>query len=239
MEPEKKLGELRDFRFYISKALKFFDLKDEKLTPIIFTILLIVNFAGAFLPEEIILNYTANITYTLITVAIMYIVSSTYLIAYIKELRGQEYDLGTCAKLVGTKSYKILFASMIYFTAIAIGSFLLIIPGLIIYIMFLFHNCYILDRNESIKNAFISSKEITNTRKMSIFSIIILFNLVLFIPVLFIMIPVMSSNNGLVFSFVISFVSTIINLMQQRLTALMYIDLTNKSFSCQSKDQII
>ena len=216
---------LRDFRYYIIKSLKFFNLKDERLTPVLFTISLIVSFSSTLLPIDSSITSTSGIVYNIITFIIMYLTSSVYLIAYIKELKNEEYNLGICTKLVITKIHKVLIATIIYILVIAMGSILLIVPGIILYLMFIFSSCIILDSNESVINSFTLSKRITDGKKINIFSLILLFNFLLFVPISFVFLLALSSNSGLIFSFVISFVSAIVNIMQQRMIALMYIDL--------------
>ena len=53
MEQNRMPGRLKDIRSYILRALKFFDLKNESLTPVIFCIILftslLISVPGAWL----------------------------------------------------------------------------------------------------------------------------------------------------------------------------------------------
>ncbi len=66
------------------------------------------------------------------------------------------------------------------------------------------------------------SKGLTDGRKIQIFTVILGFNLIMMLPF---SVAIMSGATGLVINFIISFFATIIGIMQQRLTAVMYMDL--------------
>ena len=225
MKLGKGPGSLRDFRFYIITSLKFFELKDEYLTPIIFTISLLISFSSAFLPVDFDITAPAGIFYNILTTVIMYLITSIYLSAYIRELKNEEYNLGICTKLVLKRIFKILVALIIYILSIAMGAVLLVVPGIILYLMFIFNACLIIDTNEPLIASFTLSKRLTDGKKTYIFSLMLLFNLLLFMPVSFTFLAAMSSNSNLIFNFITSFVSVIVNIMQQRMIALMYVDL--------------
>lgn len=225
MEPEKNTGRLRDINTYFRKAFRFFDLKNERLTPVVFIVMLFAGFSSAFLPDSSTGPGLELWLYNIISLLMMYLASAVYLSAYIRELKGEEYSLGACSRLVLRYVLKVVLASAAYIAAIFSGFVLLFIPGLIIYIMFIFHLCFIIDRKKRVMEAFGASKKLTDGKKMGIFVTVLVFNLVLVLPFSIIMMLADSYNNDLIFVFVISFVGVIINLMQQRLIALMYVDL--------------
>jgi hypothetical protein len=119
-------------------------------------------------------------------------------------------------------SIRIVTASVVYIFAVLAGSLLLIIPGFIIFTMFVFYICYIIDKRCRVFEAFSMSKGLTDGRKIQIFTVILGFNLIMMLPF---SVAIMSGATGLVINFIISFFATIIGIMQQRLTAVMYMDL--------------
>lgn len=223
MEPGKQFRNLSDIGTYLKKALKFYDLKNERLTPVIFTVILFTGFSGVFIPDSI--NLFVYGFYNVISIAIMYLASAIYLLVYIKELKGEEYSFNDCLKRVFYNVAKIVLASIMYMAVTLTGFFLLFVPGIVLSLMFLFNTCYIVDKNNGIVEAFNASKRLTDGRKLEVFGIVAVFYILVILPFsMFVMIAA-SSNNNIIFAFVLSFAATIINLMHQRLTALIYIDL--------------
>ena len=218
-------GRLSDITVYLKRALKFFDMKNERFTPVVFIILLFASFSGVLIPFEEGKTDMFFYIYNIFTVFIMYMGSSAYLCGYIRELKGQPCSVGQCISFVVKHLPRILGASIIYTLGIITGTIMLIIPGIIIFISFMFYMCFIVDSGSNMKNAFIASKYITNGKKMIIFSIVFIFNIILIIPLTIVMALASSSRNIIVFQFVVAFASVIISIMQQRLTALMYYDM--------------
>jgi hypothetical protein len=225
MQPENMPQGLGNAGTYIKKALKFYDINNEHITPVIFIIMLIAGFSGAFLPESMNSFDKVYIIYNIIAVIIVYTASSTYLYAYIRDLKGESYTAGSCIYNVLKLLPKLIAASVILALLTALGLILLIVPGIIIYLLFIFNTCFILDKGTSILPAFKFSSNVTAGRKTQIFTILLLFNIILFVPLFIIITIALSSEKPLVFSFVTSFVSAVANLMQQRIIALMYRDI--------------
>jgi len=223
MEPGKDMKNLKDMGTYIKKSLKFFDLKDETLTRLIFTIILLTGFVGMFIPEGA--SHTIYLIYDVLSLVIIYLSSAVYLLAYIKELKDEKCGLMDCVKAVGYNAARIIIASVLYGMAVFAGTVLLIVPGVVIYLMFLFNTCYIVDKNKGVMEAFKSSKSLTDGRKLEIFGVVLVFNLLLFLLLFIIMAVSFSYGNNMVAVFVIMFAGTIVNLMKQRLAALLYMDL--------------
>jgi len=190
---------------YIKKSLKFYDIQNEHITPVIFIIILIAGFSGAFLPDSMKNFDPIYIIYNIITVIIVYTASTIYLYAYIKP--------------------KLIAATVLIVLLTALGLIVLIVPGIIIYLVFIFNTCFILDKGTGILQAFTLSSSATAGRKAQIFTILLLLNIILFIPLFIIITIALSSGKPLVFSFVTAFVSAVANLMQQRIMALMYRDI--------------
>jgi len=152
---------------------------------------------------------------------LIYLVSVVYLIAFIKELRNEQYTPSECLKTAFRNSFKILLGFMVYVLLIGFGALLFIIPGIIIYTMFLFHTCYIVDKECSIVQAFKGSRYSSKGSRMQIFGIIAFMNILLFM----LQSVIGTSSNMVIYAFVSSFAATIFNLAYQRMIALMYVDL--------------
>ncbi len=227
-------GKLRNLSFYMAKALKFYDLKNETLSRSIFLVILVINFLGIFVPESVNLDIFLN----LVRVTVINLASAVYLAAYIKDLKGEACETRECLRITGKNAFKILAASISYIVtviatfgiylsveAIAVAVSILGIPLLIIFLMFILNVCYVVDKGKSVAESYGASRRITYGYKKAIFFIILIFNVVLAIPLSFLMIVGMITSNELVFAFVFSFATTIVNIMQNRLTALLYMDL--------------
>ncbi len=210
---------------YIKKSLKFYDIQNEHITPVIFIIILIAGFSGAFLPDSMKNFDPIYIIYNIITVIIVYTASTIYLYAYIKDLKGESYTAGSCVYNVIRVLPKLIAATVLIVLLTALGLIVLIVPGIIIYLVFIFNTCFILDKGTGILQAFTLSSSATAGRKAQIFTILLLLNIILFIPLFIIITIALSSGKPLVFSFVTAFVSAVANLMQQRIMALMYRDI--------------
>lgn len=224
-KPDRKPTNLRSMKYYILNALKFHELKNENLTPIIFVIILFTSFSGTLISDNMAESVFTNIIYTLVSVLILYTASTTYLFAYLKELRGEECTFKFCMSQVFKKLLKILMAYIAFIAIIFTGMFLLVIPGIIFYHMFMFNICYLLDKDIGVVEAFNASKNLTAGRKMDVFSIFVVFNLILFIPLVLIVIIASYTPNNLMFNFIISFITTMLTIMQQRLIAMLYVDM--------------
>ena len=227
-------GKLKRLGNYLGKAARFYDLKNEQLARIIFIIILFVSFGSAFIPEAGALSIAGNV----VSVTLIFLVSTVYLTAYIKDIRGEEYTLDACFRIVTRNAGRIIASSVAYMTAIAVFIGLLtspeimgfiamfiFIPVIIVYVMFLFSTCFVVDAGKGIADAYRASRNITYGYKGRIFSKLLGFNLVVGIPAFFAWSVAAASGKILAANFIIAFVGAVINLMQQRFTALMYIDL--------------
>jgi hypothetical protein len=240
MLPDNSPKGLGNAGMYIRKALKFYDMKNERITPIIFIVILLVGFSGAFLPESTNILDSTNIIYNVIALIISFSASSIYLNAYIKELKGESCTVGERASDVFKKLPKLITAAVFLALLTGIGLVLLVIPGIIIYLMFMFNTCFILDKGSGILKSLSQSKEASKGKKTDIFVILLLFNLILFVPLFIIIVFAFSSGNELVYLFVIAFVSTVANLMQQRLMALIYRDIMyGQDFKKSEEGQVL
>jgi len=212
---------LREGNYYLLNALKFYEMKNDRLTPILFVIILFAGFIGVFLPQTL----AVTIAYNLVSVLVIFFASNLYLCAYLRDLKREEYSLKTCAQVVWKNILRLGIASVLYLLMTLVGSLLFVIPGIIIYVTFLFTPCFILDQSKSIFESFTASNRLSNGRKMQIFGVIVIYFLVLLVLMMTFTTMFGKSGNGLVLAFVVSFLGSVTNFMQQRLLALLYIDL--------------
>ena len=181
-----------------------------------------------------------------INIVLVSVFSSIYLCAYIKDLKGEEYRLKDILLTVTKNIHKLL---LLYFTLYAaypvlsaifrlspvkvLVVFSLFIPfaiGMIaLFVMLVFSNCYILDKGNSLKNAYESSSKMTKGHKIEIFSLILLFMFGATIlsrgltSVVLSFLP--STTSNMIILFVYAFIISMFNLMESRLIALVYMDL--------------
>jgi acid phosphatase family membrane protein YuiD len=233
-------GSIRPFRAYLPKALKFYGIKNEKLCALIFILILGVSFTANLislsfateidlsrlpLSNEEMLDLFKSLmmmnAVNLGTFILINLFTSIYLFAYIKDLRGIQYNFKDCGSFFFRKAIPLIVLSVINVLAIFTGLFLFIVPGIIIYLMFIFGNCSMVDKNTGIFGSLKSSIYITNGLKSQIFSIIIIFNII----ILFVTTFLGNSGGMLIYAFISAFISSIVNLMYQRLIALMYMDI--------------
>lgn len=216
---------LRNMKYYIINALKFYDMKNENLPPVVFVIILFTGFSGTILSDLLAKSLPLEILYNIISFVVLNMASAVYLKAYLNELRGEVCTLKDCAIHVLGKFYKIVLAYLAFFIIIAIGLFLLVIPGIVFCFMFLFNTCYIVDKNFGVMEAFNTSRNLTNGVKMELFALYVVFSLVLYFPLLIVLVIALYTATDLIFSFILSFISTIIAIMRQRLIAMVFKDL--------------
>ncbi len=216
---------LKDFNIYILNSIKFYSLKNEGFTQVIFTIMLVVSFVSAFIPLPASKSDMRYVFLNLAGLFAIHLASTIYLAAYIRDLRGKEYSLRSCTESILRRIFPVIGVFIAYFGIIIVGFILFLVPGIIFAVMFLFGICYVIDLGESVTGSMSASRKLTQGLKRRIFGIMFIFNVILFLPVLLIIMSVDTSRNILVQGFVMAFVKCIITLMQQRLVAQMYVDL--------------
>lgn len=235
---------------YMPNAIKFYNLKIEYLTPVLFIIILAISLLGTIIPAPKSFDLYYYL-FSFFSSIFINLATAIYLCAYIMELKREVYSLNVLIKIFGKNLFKLIIISFIYnvpvlaiaylnspqvsdnlaLQATIAGVFILLaVPGIVLYFMFIFNTCFIVDKNYGIIKAFQSSKALTEGNKWSIFKTLFIFNMLLLMPVMFITLITasttsISSNNALISDFVFCFILTIIDFIQQRLIALMYIDL--------------
>ena len=223
MEPGNNMRNLKEMSVYLKRSLKFYEMKNETITPVIFTIVLFISFVGVFIPRREGMLSAVDIIYNAVSIIVVYLASSVYLISFIKELKGEDFTFAGSIRLVAGKSFRIIAATILYLAAVISGTLLLVVPGIVVYISFLFYNCFLTDAKTGIIEALKESKNMVKGRKLEIFGLIAMINIIL-LPLM--MITVLTfSGSQIVLSFVLTFVGAVTNIIQQRLTALIYVDL--------------
>lgn len=227
-------GNLRNFGEYFSKSIKFYDLKNEKLGRYIFLVILLTGLAELLIPENI---YFLSI-FGVIRLTLVHFASTIYLYAYLKQLKGETCNTKAYIHYIFKNAAAIMISSVSFIASLLmllgiliapIGTSYVItilsIPVLLLYLIYFFNICFIVDAKVTVADSFKLSSKATRGLKGRIFKIIFIMYLLLSVPLTFVLLPVYLSNSSLVSAFVFLFISSIISLIQQRLTALMYIDL--------------
>lgn len=226
MDKQNRSGKLKGFFYYLPKAVNFFSLKSERLTRTVFVIVLLTSFLSSLVPVKPDKEVSfAELLVVIGSISIIYLASTVYLVAYIRELKNKEYTAKECYQRVMRKAFRIVLASILYGILFVLGIFAFIVPGILFAVVFIFYICYIVDLGEGMEDAFQASKRITRGYRWQIANILIAFGLILIFPVMLLISFAISSGRPLVFTFVVSFTGALINLMYQRLVALLYMDL--------------
>ena len=110
MENHQRPWKLGSISSYFRRAFKFYDLKNEHLSRVLFVILLFVSFAGAFIPDRSVVSAVFNV----ISLVVVYIASTVYLAAYIKDLNGEEYSWKSCLFTVSKCFLRIIATSFTF-----------------------------------------------------------------------------------------------------------------------------
>jgi hypothetical protein len=244
MNKEYGPRELKTAVQYMPDALKFYQLKNESVSRILFVFILLISFVSVF-TDSAGGNLTRNIIISLVVYVVINLASSIYLYAYINDLKGKEYTFSGCLHSILKQSPKIIAVSLLFVTSIYMvinisvipGLSLLIIPVFALYIMFVFVMSYIVDLHEGLVGAFIASKNLTKGKMGKIFKVFFVFVGILVLPVFLLSAAASGASNVLVIYFIIYFITTVTNFMQQRLTALMYMDLEYGQPKTLPKDQ--
>jgi len=225
---------------YFPRAIKFYGLKIEKIAALVFIILLAINLGTSLFSTQIFKNlslstsgiladdlakmmdfYLRVMVISLFSFLISNIVSAFYVYAYVRDLRGVPYTFGECIKSVMGKLIRIFMISIITALAITFGTMAFIIPGIVLYIMFIFAVQFMVDQDRTIFNSLKASINLTSGYKAGIFTAVLMLNLITMLVPSF----VEAGNGILVFSFVSAFITTIFSLIYQRFITLMYFDL--------------
>lgn len=232
MDNINKPDKLRSLSYYIPKALKFYDLKNENLVRLTFLLNLFVYFTAFYsylvtvLPNKVANAAVDGDPYTsMVTPVILYLSSALYIGAAIEDLQGRDYTFRDCLRKVSLKAFGIIFASLGYMFITYMGMIFLIVPGIIFAIIFIFNISYIIDKGYRVTDSFAASRIITKGYRWQIFSILLVFYLIVLLPVTIISVLAFFLGNYLIYAFVLAFSFTLISIMQQKLIAMLYLDL--------------
>jgi len=222
---DKKPTGFGSYKRYIINTLKFYEMKNESITQLIFIIILFAGFSAVMFFSRMDNSPYLFMFFGVLCFVIIYFASTIYLEAYLCELRGKDYSFKSCFSSVISKFHKLVLSFISFSAILSIGTFLLIIPAFIFYFMFLFNTCYILEKNTGVMEAFNASRHLTTGRKMVIFSLFVVIDLILYFPMNIVPIITAILGNYLISIFVSIFGLSIVTIMQQRLIAMLYVDL--------------
>lgn len=232
-----KQGKIRNINYYLPKAFKFYSLKDERITPFLFIIILII---GVVTERLSFIGVNKSINYLLFKFLFFFISDvcfSIYLIFYLRELKGEKCSLKICLKQLAFKVHRIICLSFIYFIISSVVASVLvlfnpmliiplvIIPLIAVYMIFMLNICYVLDQNYGVFESFMESKYTVDGYSKDVFRIFFLFIFTIMISAIFIFLIASLPNNKLIFPVIFYFVYTVIRFMLQRFKALLYYDI--------------
>ncbi len=148
---------------------------------------------------------------------------SVYMYSYLSELKGKDSGFVTSFKGTFKHMGRLVFYNIIFGIMFSIGLMFFIIPGIIVYAIFVFGFCYILDLKLTVADAMTACSEITKGKKTQIISVFIGFVLLFELPMF-----LLFSGGSLGTVFMASFFGTITSLILQRLITKVYLDLEYK-----------
>ena len=233
----------KDVFFYFRKSVAFFDLKAKSIPPIVFIVILAlyslnfyINQIGygdygitdalyysadsATAPVE--LSFTAMVA-GIVIMLLINIVSFIYLDAVIREAKHEDYTSADCIKSALRRFPHLTGVTIIKNMILAAGLFLFIIPGIYMAILLIFAECAVLDKNNRTIASLKFSGALTNRRRGDIFKIELFCNLIIaFIVILLLFI--FSSNNAIVFQYILLFMLSLCTLVEHKLVAHLYVD---------------
>ena len=148
---------------------------------------------------------------------------SVYMYSYISELRGKDTGFKACFKGTFKHMGRLICYNVVFGLMVTLGLMFFIVPAIIVYIIFIFGYCYILDLKLTVSDAMTASSEISKGKKMQIVSVFIGFFLLLKFPIFLLI-----SGSTFGTACLTSFFGTITSLILQRLIVQVYMDLEYK-----------
>lgn len=218
-------GKFRDIKEYIVKALRFFDLKNEYLTPVIFSFIMIISFIDVIVMGRDQTITVLRVIITIIRIALLLIANAIYLSACIKDAKGIKYTFADCFNEVAKEAHLILLSSIVITLAVVFGLICLVFPGIYLFTLLVFTKCYIVDKGITFHEATNASKDLAKGNFVNIsISYIFIYSVVFLVSLLFYSIIYYFVENSL-FIWVQTFFLSLVILMHHRLSALIYVSL--------------
>ena len=213
---------LRDAIYYLKKSVTFFDLSAKYIAPAIFLITFGVQFVYSFVGqnEEMDLNMILSM---LCINLLLNMISFVYLYAAVKDAKAEPYTSMDCISAVAKKFVKLFIMTVFKTFATLLGAIALIVPGVIFAIRYSFTECILMDGEKKLSESFQVSRNLTEGKKMDMFKII-LFCHVIILFFLVLLLNGFAYGNVMVFNYVELFLFSIYTLMQNKLLAIMYVD---------------
>ncbi|MDR1438796.1 MAG: hypothetical protein LBJ10_01920, partial [Clostridiales bacterium] len=184
--------------YYLKKGLAFFDLRAKIIPPAVFVITFALSFAYYFMQGRLPSGTGLGIggaaesapalpgaqlpilaALLLACSLLLNIASSVYLRAAIKEAKGEDCSAWECARFALKNAGKLFVAALLKNLAVVIGLFLLIVPGIMTALEYLFTECAIMDTGAKVRESFRCSRRLMSGRKMPVFQILLFCNLVM------------------------------------------------------------
>ena len=233
----------KDIFFYLRKCIAFFDIKAKVIPPVVFLCILalyalyfyIVQIdtqslnlvtsqymtpEGATVPVQ---TSVGSMALGVVVMLLINIVSFIYLDAATRDAKNQEYAARDCINSAMKCFLRLSGVTILKNILVFAGLFLFIIPGIYLMILFLFAECAILDKGHRVMSGLRFSRTLTNKKRGEIFKIELFCNLIIAIFVI-ILLSIFSSNNIIVFQYILLFTLSICTLIELKLIAYLYAD---------------
>ena len=178
--------------------------------------------------EAINVQSVENALYTLLSTAgvslIILLVSnffySVYMFSFIAEKTGRDCSFKASFKRVFKYLFRLILLNICFGITVGVGLSFFIVPGILLYIMFIFSFCYVVDLRSLVFDSMNNSYELTAGKKKSIFSVLVGYFALIKLPqILFL------GGGSFGAACIASFFSIIGSLILQRFIVLIYLDI--------------
>ncbi len=145
---------------------------------------------------------------------------SVYMYSFIAEKTGRDSSFKASFKRVFKYLFRLILLNICFGVTVGVGLSFFILPGIFLYIMFVFSFCYVLDLRSLVFDSMNNSYELTVGRKKSIFTVLFGYFVLIKLPqVIFL------AGGSFGSACIASFFSIIGSLILQRFIVLIYLDL--------------
>jgi hypothetical protein len=221
----------------------FFDIKAKTIPPVIFLLILALyavyfyiiqldsqtynfllsQYSSSDIAQAPFQTSFATMAFSILIMLSINIVSFIYLDAAVRDASNMEYTAGDCFNNALKCFPRLTGVTIIKNIILAAGLFLFIIPGIYLAILLIFAECAILNRRNAVVESLKFSRTLTNKRRGEIFRIELFCNLIIAVFVILIL-SIFSSNNIIVFQYIMLFAISIVTLIEHKLVAHLYVD---------------
>ncbi|MCL2058788.1 MAG: hypothetical protein FWH01_06965 [Oscillospiraceae bacterium] len=226
----------------MKKSIAFFDIKAKAVPPVVFVVVLALYGAYFYLMQVDMQAYSISSQYlspdgagrpvqtslaamavSILVMLLINIVSFVYLDAVVRDAKNEEYTARDCVNSTLKHFMRLTGVTIIKNTLITIGMFMFIVPAIYLAILLIFAECTILDKDSRVFESLKFSRTLTSRRRGEIFKIELFCNLIIAVFVI-LLLSIFSTNNNVVFQYILMFTLSICTLIEFKLVAHLYAD---------------